>query len=646
MRKIGDALFGRTIMLGLSIAMLAITVIGVGGMALAVIVAERVQGSGSAINVAGSLRKQSHRMGSQVLLDAANGTAHHHALLQAMARFEASLEHEDLRKPLARQPDSDYAYTYRVVQQDWRARLKPMLLEEAQPGRDSHDLARHNQLLHTIDLFVADINTMVAQLEADTEARIHQLRAILVAALILTAMLMAGALFVLRRGLLVPLSDLLGKATRLARGDFSARARHQGRDELGQLGLAFNAMAEELSKLYRDLEQRVADKTLQLTRSNQSLELLYHSIARLHHAPDAAETYQAMLREMEQVLGLAGAMACLLPRHGGPATVLGGGQEDCEQRGQEDCRLCLEGLERLEQDANWQYRRDGDREHLLVPLRDGDGFYGALRLDLAAGRRLEPWQAQLLEALSRHIGIALGITRKTEQERLLALQEERSVIARELHDSIAQSLSYLKIQASLLQPVMSDPARRGEAETIMRDLREGITSAYRQLRELLSTFRLKMEGNFLDLLARTVNEYAVRGGVPIALETRLGGCHLTPNQEIHTLQIVREALYNMLRHARASQAWVRMVNDAGHITVDVEDDGVGLAHPPSPGIQHYGLDIMRERAAGLRGGISVGDRPGGGTRVRLSYDAASVPLVIPPAAAVEQGQPRVPLAMP
>jgi len=446
------------------------------------------------------------------------------------------------------------------------------------------------------------------------------------------------------RNVLSPLAALLENTTHYARGDFAARIRDPREDELGQLGQAFNTMAEELSKLYRGLEQRVADKTVALTRSNQSLELLYNAISRLHKAPVAPETYKAMLKEIEQVLGLTGSLACLMPKHGGGATILSSSLGRCKDHEMGECAHCIASLDHAE---IWQYRASGESEQLIVPLRDNEGLYGVLRLALPPGRRLEAWQEQLLEALSRHIGIALGISHKTEQDRLLALQEERSVIARELHDSIAQSLSYMKIQASLLQPVLADPKRRTEAETTLRDLREGITSAYRQLRELLATFRLKMQGDFLDLLNRTVNEFADRGGVPIQLETNLAGCHLTPNQEIHALQIIREALYNVLRHAQASQAWVRVIHADGEVQVSVEDNGIGL-YPPSssttaprfsPDVQHYGINIMRERAESLRGRVVMENRPEGGTRIDLRFAATtrnthltngSQPVPIPP----------------
>ena len=371
----------------------------------------------------------------------------------------------------------------------------------------------------------------------------------------------------------------------------------------------------------------MAEKTAELIRSNRSLALLYNAIAQLHHAPTAPDTYRAMLSDIDALLELRGSMACLQPKHGGPARLLASSLPPCPERGTAGCGECVQSV--ASGGGIGRYQESADANILNLPLRDKEGLYGVMRLSLRQGHRLEQWQEQLLEALIRHVGIALGMSHKAEQERLLALQEERSIIARELHDSIAQSLSYMKIQASLLQPVLSDPTRRLQAEAALRDLRDGISAAYRQLRELLATFRLKMESDFLTLLAAAVEEYGARGDLPIHLETRLGGCHLTPNQEIHTLQIVREALSNILRHAHASQAWVRVIHHAeGEVEARIEDDGIGggrIVHEPHEDTLHYGIAIMRERAQGLRGRLEIQARPQGGTMVSLWFRATPIP---------------------
>lgn len=614
--ELTDRLSHRAIILSLGLAMATLTLIGIVGMAASVAMVEKVRGSASAINVSGSLRMQSHRMGGLVLSGMLDDTPDRQALGEAVRRFESSLGHPSLRAIEAREPNGDYARLYQRVRNDWTTDLKPLLNAHADRVAPASP-ARHHELLGRIDLYVADINRMVAQLEHDTETKIAQLHTLLAAVLALTVVVMLAVLYWISKRLILPLNRLVEAANVIARGDFSARASHVGRDELGRVGVAFNFMADELSKLYGGLEQRVAEKTAQLTRSNRSLELLYHSIARLYNAPVAQETYRAMLADLEQVLDLRGSMACLLPELDGGPHILAGTREACPGQGLCEAITCADCAGHP---TPWsQPRADGSVVH-TVPLKDADQQYGVLRITLPPGRQLEPWQAQLIEALSQHIGIAIGIARQTERERRLALMDERSVIARELHDSLAQALSYMKIQAVLLQQALAQHDNE-KADRILADLREGITAAYRQLRELLATFRLRMEGDFMTLLRRTSEEYAERGQIEISLDPRLEGCHLSPHQEIHVLQIIREALNNILRHAGARHAWLRFSASGDHqVTVDIEDDGIGLPDIAiGPG--HYGLTIMRERAHSLNGTLELHRREPAGTRVRLRFDA-------------------------
>jgi two-component system nitrate/nitrite sensor histidine kinase NarX len=612
---LAQRLYRRTIILGLGLGMATLTLIGVVGMVAAVAMVDKVRGSAGAINVSGSLRMQSHRMGNLVLAGMLEDLPDRRILAEGMARFERSLFHPSLRIIELREPNGEYARLYRKVQDDWSADLKPLLNAHADRVAPA-SATRHRELLTRIDVFVADINRMVAQLEDDTEAKIARLHSQLAVALALTFVVMLAVLYGVSQRVVVPLNRLVDAANAIARGDFSTRAGHVGPDELGRVGLAFNFMADELSKLYGGLEQRVNEKTEQLTRSNRSLELLYHSIARLYNAPAAPETYRAMLTDLEQVLGLRHSMACLLPDSGGQPRILATTQETAPGQG-----LCqdIACADCASQAAPWNHSLPDGTEVRVIPLKDAEQQYGVLQITLPPSRRLEPWQEQLVEALSQHIGIAIGIAQQTARERRLALMDERSVIARELHDSLAQALSYMKIQVVLLQQALSNGT--GDADAILKDLREGITAAYRQLRELLATFRLRMEGDFMTLLGRTTEEYARRGAFEVTLEARLEGRPLSPNQEIHVLQIVREALNNVLRHAQAGHVWVRLEAGAGQaLQVSIEDDGVGLPEIPAEG-GHYGLAIMRERAHSLNGEIEIGPRQPAGTRVLLRFDA-------------------------
>ncbi len=146
-------------------------------------------------------------------------------------------------------------------------------------------------------------------------------------------------------------------------------------------------------------------------------------------------------------------------------------------------------------------------------------------------------------------------------------------------------------------------------EETLDELREGLNSAYRQLRELLTTFRLSLEQSSLEAaLVKTVEEFAERGNLGIELDNRLAHIPLNPNEEIHILQIVREALSNVVRHAGASHAKVTLGEDADEqVCITVDDDGVGF-DPAQSRNGHYGLSIMRERSQTLEASFSIAPR--------------------------------------
>src|SRR5690606_5149734 len=137
---------------------------------------------------------------------------------------------------------------------------------------------------------------------------------------------------------------------------------------------------------------------------------------------------------------------------------------------------------------------------------------GVLLLRHPLQQRPAGWQQDLLEALAGHIATALSLGERRRQQHRLALMQERATIARELHDSLAQALSYLKIQIGRLQNLIDRDAGRAPLTEVAGELREGVSSAYRQLRELLGTFRLKVDTPGLEpALVNTVAEFRRRG---------------------------------------------------------------------------------------------------------------------------------------
>lgn len=125
-------------------------------------------------------------------------------------------------------------------------------------------------------------------------------------------------------------------------------------------------------------------------------------------------------------------------------------------------------------------------------------------------------------------------------------------------------------------------------------------------------------------------EFGERGEVTIELDNRLQHVPLSPNEEIHVLQIVREALSNVVRHSQAQRAWVRLSSQAdGQVSIAVEDDGVGF-DPQQNRSGHYGLTIMQERGQTSAASCAEARAPHG-TRVLFSF----VPTALQPSAAKE-----------
>lgn len=632
----------KSLLARLGLAMATITALAFIGMLSSVIIAETTQGVAGAINQAGSLRMQSYRIATDLVYsgDMDNAT-HWERTHELVKEFERSLEGPRLVGVLSDDPDNPLSAAYEGVASQWQHKIKPVLqvyVSIVAPKKDLEPRYRdigdsplaettrghiRQRYLSMVEGFVADIDDFVRLLEEDAESKIQHLRAIQVTSLFLTIAVVFVTMYLMHNRVLVPLRDLLSCAGAARRGDFSVRTQHSGDDELGRLGRAFNVMAEDLSKMYADLEARVREKTADLERSNRSLELLYNTTRRLTEVPLLDSAYNALLRDIERSLGVGPTTICLSDQDGRSAmrlasTRVQGVPETCETA---DCQYCLgDGTTRL---LDLAERYGTDERVLSVPIKENEQQYGVLLVELPRDMELSGWQRRLLEAVADHIAIAVNLTRKTTQDRRLALLEERNVIARELHDSLAQSLSYLKIQASRLDAALTEQEGSIGARQVVTELREGIASAYRQLRELLTTFRLQMDGRGLSAaLDDAISEFRERSDLAIGLDNRIGGCQLTANEEIHILQVVREALSNVVRHAHASQVQVSLACDEDdRVIARVEDDGVGL--PSSTERRHhYGLAIMNERADSLGGTVVMEPRPGGGTRVVLEFTPA------------------------
>ncbi len=627
-------------------AMAAITTLAFVGMLSSVFTTEIIRGDAGAINQAGTLRMQSFRILSVIDLDQdirSKNASIARAIEAELLEFDYRLTHPALVEALPVNPKDKLQDAYWRLSQRWNSEIKPTFLAYAESRKYKEDLRNlygdsspglrsnvRQEYLSVINDFVFDIDNFVTLLEETSEAKIQSLKLAMIVSLALTLCAALFSVILLARKVLAPLDRLLVCANSARMGDFSVRTHYIANDELGQLGASFNEMSEDLSKMYANLEARVKDKTIDLERSNQSLELLYNTIRRLSEAPLSDATYENLLKDIEKPLGFGPGAICLGKNALTSQLVLASTRDAVDDIpdvcSHLNCNECYaDGATHIFKATT------GDHEVELVstPIKDKDAQVGVLFMEVLPGGGVEERQTQMLETVARHVGMALNLTQRVTESRRLALLEERSVIARELHDSLAQSLSYLKIQATRLDMTIAKPDTEQEVQIIIGEMREGISSAYRQLRELLTTFRIKMEGSgLIQSVENTVEDWRKRSEINITLENELDECQLNAHQEIHVLQVVREVLSNAVNHSKAENVQVKLLFDSNscRVTISIEDDGIGISELAQRR-NHYGLAIINERAGRLGGEIELSRREKGGTRVKLEFSTDAKNIV-------------------
>lgn len=228
---------------------------------------------------------------------------------------------------------------------------------------------------------------------------------------------------------------------------------------------------------------------------------------------------------------------------------------------------------------------------------------------------------RMIKNATQMIARALYYYEVQKQQEYLLILEERSIIARELHDSLAQVLSFLKIQLSLLKRSLSKEENISAGTmTIVNDFEDALVSAYSQLRELLATFRLTIqEANLKTTLVEVVNSLQSQTNIVMDVDCDLPTEVFSAQDLIHILQIIREAILNAIKHSNAKHLDViAHINEDGEYEILVKDDGVGIKSLDEP-TGHYGLNIMTERANRLGARLSILNNQG--TEIRLIFKA-------------------------
>ncbi len=240
-------------------------------------------------------------------------------------------------------------------------------------------------------------------------------------------------------------------------------------------------------------------------------------------------------------------------------------------------------------------------------------FYLADKID---GGCFDDLDQELIEAFAARVALALENVRLHEERLELGVVEERNRLARELHDSVTQTLFTSVLLSETGLTLLG--GEHAEAAAQLRRSQELARQALEEMRSMIFELRppeLASDG-LVPAIRKHVEILRRVHRVPIRI-TATGDRRIRPRTEREAFRIVQEALGNAVRHARPTAVDVRVEMTAAQLVVTVSDDGVGF-DPSSSGLRarHLGLTSMEERASALGGNLIVESAPGEGSTIR------------------------------
>lgn len=582
----------------------------------------QLDGGAAAVNEAGRMRMQAYRMSLSVGLAQSS-----EVVRQQVDEFEQSLSllrTGDPERPLFVPWDDTVREKFNAVARDWSVHRARWLDGKPAPVE---------ALIAETGAFVANIDALVISIEAHMSrwtALLYALQiSVLAMAVIAAAILIyTGYVFVLE-----PVGQLKQAIEKIQQGDFDARVDHASSDEFGTLAEGFNGMADNLQSMYQNLEHKVAEKTRELEDKRERLEGLYEVTALVAKSTALDDLAQGFVDSVARIARADGVTLrwsdqdnqryLMLAAQGMPQSLVDA--EQCLDKG--DC-YCVAAdaapglrvipLQAEPDDSPLPCAKAGFKTVLNIPLRVHERRMG--EVDLFFNARISPTPAlrSLLEALASHLASAMDNLRLNALEKEAAVAQERIYLARELHDSIAQSLAFIKIQVQLMRDAVASGSAVDIAQ-ILEEIDAGVRESYGDVRELLLHFRTRANAEDIEpALATTLRKFEHQSGVAATLSIAGHGMPLPPDLQIQVLHIVQEALSNVRKHAQAT-----------HVTLDVQqqpawrfavrDDGVGFdLNDDQLDETHVGLRIMKERAQRIGALLEVVSAPGHGSSIILT----------------------------
>lgn len=415
-----------------------------------------------------------------------------------------------------------------------------------------------------------------------------------------------------------PIRELGRGAEAVARGDYECRVQVETNDELEDLAGHFATMAKRLEQRERDLHT-MRERAERQAQQAQALSRIGTQILALHSLPRILDFVADRARE---VLRADVAVLCLGER-GEDLRVgaVSGAAHVLQRRPGDSITLTRSGEARCPGLHCPALDSAALPTHVSAPLRSGDREVGSLCVGFLDVRIVDAEEREFLRGLANQATIAIETARLHDEARELTRLEERERIAADLHDGIIQSIYAAGLGLEECVRLADDAT--DQIKPRLDALIDALNLVIRDVRNyVVGLAPERLQGRDLgQALAELVRGLSLNGllDLDLALDPDLRDS-VVPEQATELFQVCREALTNVVRHARASRVRLSVGRSGAEIVTVVEDDGVGFEFPRRGNAGH-GLRNIRERARRMHGDLAVETAPGRGTRIVVTIPA-------------------------
>lgn len=496
--------------------------------------------------------------------------------------------------------------------------------------------------LSTVEEFVQNISTLVDIIEQDNTERIVMLRWIQVVILLIAISSSIFSFIFLRRLVIRPLKELNIGIEKVRKGDFNAPVKIHLNNELGAITAGFNQMSQELGHVYHDLETLVDNKTEELQKRHIDLTFLYRVSSLLQGSKDIdfiATQFLSLVMDFSKAKG--GIIRLLnMAKNSTEVIASAGFHEDILTAEQcTNLKDCFCGIALMKKQLFFQQNLTTDSNiealcqeyqlnHLVsFKLSMSDDTLGSLNLFFKEKNDYAAKDSHIIENAVRQFGLVLDSLRVEQLERQMFVLEERNFMAQGLHDSIAQSLSFLNMQTQLLtKAIVTDQHTiRDQSLTFIK---EGIQESYDNIRELLLNFRVSLNpGNFADSIQNVITRFKKQTNIQVEYDYLDQGRELSPEKQLQVIFILQEALSNIRKHAEATCVTIYIEQFQERFTLLVTDNGQGFSQETlikKKEAGHIGTLIMEERAEKANGVLTIKSQVGKGTVLSLIIQRSNI----------------------